>query len=273
MDEATLKAAIREKLTAVKTLAETVNGAAREFTEDEKSTISGYLNEVDKLNAQLAKAQGDATFRDSITGALAGLEDVKEINDAALKGSTPGFQPRPERLSIGEQFVNSPVYKNFLAEFPSGLPDSVSVKSAPVTVGGFKDLLTSGDLPGIINPEQRGLIIPPVWGRELDLLSVITSGTTSSDVIEYARLLSATNNAAPVAEAANYADGAISGASPGPYVVATPSGTKPFSTMVFEKVTTPVRNIAHGRRPAAHPHQQLPSLGPPGGGRGPGDER
>lgn len=237
----------------VRSIAQTADGAAREMTEDERQKCSTLLNDLEKLEvakaariAELAEAKAGEDFEAGVKAAI-GIAEAKELNEQALKGATTGvvasgFAPVK---SFGETFVESATYKQFMQEFPHGLPDSVSLKTAPVHMGGFKELHVSGDLPGIINPDQRGLIVPMIFGKDLKIKDVITVGRTSSDIVEYARLSTFTNNAAPVAEAANYNDGAISGESPGPYAVATPSGTKPFSHLDFEKVTTSVKNIAH----------------------------
>jgi HK97 family phage major capsid protein len=81
--------------------------------------------------------------------------------------------------------------------------------------------------------------------RERVVADLVTKGTTTSDAIEYVRVTSKTNNAGATAEAANASPGAISGATPGPYVVAAASGQKPESALALEVVTTTVKTIAH----------------------------
>lgn len=248
---ADINAALKSTAIQIRDIAKAAELAERELTGDERKSVSGLLNDMEKFEAAKVSAQVDIDeaksndeFAASVKSAVSAAE-AKEINAEALKSSSVGGLEVAKPGTLGELFIQSATYKSFMGEFPSGLPQDVNVKTAPVHVGGYKDLVTSADLPGIINPDQRGLIVPPVWGKDLKIADVITMGNTSTDLIEYAQLATSTNNAAPVAEAADFDDGAISGASPGPYVVATPSGTKPFSDMTFEKVTVPVRNIAH----------------------------
>ena len=235
-----ITAQIKAAAVRVRDIAKNAENAARELTEDERKSVSELLNDMEALEAakvarqvELDEAKADADFADSVKAAVTAAE-AKDLNDDALKGATGGVPTSANVKTFGERFVESSTYKSFVSEFPNGVPEGVSIKSAAVHMGGFKDLVTSGDLPGIINPDQRGLIVPPVWGKDLRIKDVITVGSTTSDVVEYARLDSSTNNAAPVAEAANYDD-----------TGSPPSGTKPFSTMTFEKVTAPVRTIAH----------------------------
>jgi hypothetical protein len=246
-----INASLKATAIKIRDIAKTAELAARELDADERKSVSSLLNDMEKLEVAKVSAQADIdeaksndAFAASVKSAVTAAE-AQELNSASLKSSTVGGLEVSKPGTLGEMFIASATYKSFLQEFPGGMPQDVSVKTAPVMVGGYKDLVTSSDLPGIINPDQRGLIIPPIWGKDLKIKDVITLGTTSTDLIEYAQLASSTSNAAPVAEAANYNDGAISGDTPGPYAVASPSGTKPFSDMAFEKVTVPVRNIAH----------------------------
>jgi HK97 family phage major capsid protein len=245
-------AAIRAELGKAKVIADAVKALSRDLDDNERTTVSEHLNQVEKLDnekkALVATLEGRA-YGDKIEALLGGAAAAQELNEKALDGADkPGTYEAPK--SWGKAFISTEMYKSFLKDYPSGPPESMSIKSAPVNMGGFKDLITHGDLPGIINPDQRGLIIPPVWGRELSIRDIITIGQTTSDVIEYAQLQSVTNAAAPVAEAANFNDGAISvtdtaGGAPYTVTVAAASGAKPFSNMVYEKVTTVVKTIAH----------------------------
>lgn len=243
MTVAEIEALIRQKLEGVKSIAQTVEGAARDFTEEERGQITQVLNDVDKLQGQLKELKEGDAFKERVTESLKGAEGAKtaeEINQKALEGAVAGKAlgaPGSRPVSIGEQFVKSQVYENFLKQFPTGIPDQVTVQTSPYVVGGFKDLVTSASLTGLIQPDVRGLQ-DPIWGRELSLRDVLTIGQTGSDIVEYARLLSATNAAAPVPEASTFAD-------VGGEVTAGEGGVKPFSTMSFERVVVPVRNIAH----------------------------
>lgn len=246
-------------LLQAKAIADGAKAMDRELDDAERAKASELLNQVETLaktrRENAAKAAGDQSLLDRITAGLT-EDDAKSVNADALKnaGLLTDEAKAKALTSWGAKFVQSAGYVQFLKDYPGGPPEDANVKSVPVGMGGFKDLLTSSDFPGIINPQQLGLIVPPIWGRELTIRDLITVGQTGSDVVEYARLASVTNAAAPVAEAANFTDGAISvattdtaGGAPYTNVVTTAaaSGVKPFSNMAYEKVTTTVKNIAH----------------------------
>src|SRR5690606_39836012 len=75
--------------------------------------------------------------------------------------------------------------------------------------------------------------------RPLTLRQLVTNGTTQSDSIEYVRVTGVTNNAAPVPEATSAAP--IDGTT----VTNAAGGLKPESGLAVQRVSTPVRTIAH----------------------------
>lgn len=152
---------------------------------------------------------------------------------------------RVPRASIGHRFVQMPEYKEWVDTFaPNGrFPDRATLNSPPLHFGGFHDLdrhaelLQSGEagLGGsLIIPDQY-TPITEFGRRPLTIRQVITNLQTSSDTVEFVRIISETNNAAVVPEA-TATDPEQSGAV---------SGVKPESGMEFERVSTPVKTIAH----------------------------
>ena len=113
----------------------------------------------------------------------------------------------------------------------------------------FHALVTGGsDTSGgaLVVPQAKGYFQSP--DRPLLITDLITVGSTDSDTVEYVRMTSFTNAAAPVAEATT-----VSGA----------SGTKPQSDLALEKVAEPVRTLAHwvaATRRALSDASQLRSL-------------
>jgi len=170
------------------------------------------------------------------------LDEVRSGNKAAggrlaepQRGVLPGGAREPEakaRKSIGEQFLESPQFKEWLKEM-GGTDGYISdskkgLNSPPVQ---FKDLITGlSDTSGgaLVQNDFKPFIALPY--RPLTILDLITVGTTGSDTVEYPREVSRTNAAAPVAEATAAGGG---------------SGAKPESALVLEKVTTAVKTIAH----------------------------
>ena len=152
--------------------------------------------------------------------------------------------------TLGELFVTSEQYGAFTEKYVRGgvIPNQVKgIQSGTFQVDA-KTLITGASSTSAGVYVRNDLYAPTtdlVGVRELTVADLVTQGTTASDTVEYVRVTTKTNNAAPVAEATSAAAGAISGATPGPYTVATPSGTKPESALALEIVNTAVKTIAH----------------------------
>jgi HK97 family phage major capsid protein len=161
--------------------------------------------------------------------------DAKALNDVSLGGATVGTDGSAK--SLGDAFVEHPAFKELLERTPNlATSRDVRVQIDPMHVKGVKALLGPTQLPGMVGVDSRGPQGPYVWGRTLMLRNVITVGSTTSDVVEFARQLAQTNNAAPVPTTATDADDATP---------TTAEGFKPQSIFTFEKVTQNVKTIAH----------------------------
>lgn len=141
-----------------------------------------------------------------------------------------GGNPNQERKTLGEAFLNDPQIKSFFEPFFKGghVPDKMRIESpsfqAKALLTGASDT-SAGALTRI---DYKPLVDVPF--RILTIRDVITNGTTNSDLVEYPRVVTQTNAAAPVAEATATSGG---------------SGVKPESTLTLEKVTAAVKTIAH----------------------------
>lgn len=219
-----------EKLKAVllkaREVAADAEKAGRDFTADERQQINGWLTEAKSLREKIKQAEGDA-------------ELLKTIADLGVDMPDGGVQAGPvvtggagKGKSIGEQFLAAPEYQGWLKQIaPDGrIPDSMKGLRSPTI--GYKDLLTgaSDTSAGALVYSDQTSIIVPYGRRPLTLMDIITVGTTDSDTVEYVRVTAETNNAAPVAEAT------ATGGS---------SGVKPESAMTLERVTEPVKTLAH----------------------------
>jgi HK97 family phage major capsid protein len=223
-------------------------------TADEYAALiekSGQLKDLKKLydaqrgaRGQLDEVRTISDLRDAGT-AVKSVEEVERTPDGRLA--------RPTGQSIGDILVESQQYKDFKGHYAGRdgiIPASskglhMQAVQSGVTV---KTLITgaSSTSAGALTENDRFPTVTDLIGeRELTITDVITKGSTDSDVVEYVRVTGKTNAAAPTAEATTAADPAISGASPGPYTVATASGAKPESELVLEVVTTNVKTIAH----------------------------
>lgn len=165
---------------------------------------------------------------------------------AAVLGSeaTPdGARPAARRgaQTLGAQFVESDEFTRwFKAIAPNGNMPSTQVQNSPaVAVPHLLDMLypkaslltgaSETSAGAFVTTEQSG-IYETVGRRPISLLDVISRRTTSSDTVDFVRMTSRTNNAAPVAEATDVSGG---------------SGVKPQSDFALVVGTAPVRTIAH----------------------------
>jgi HK97 family phage major capsid protein len=145
--------------------------------------------------------------------------------------------------SWGHRYVESEEFKSWLKMVaPSGsFSDNVKFGNSPAMLfeGNLKSLLTGTttwsprsdtSASALVQLDQRGLLDGGVYRRELRLADLIPTSPTSGDTIEYVRVTSFTNNAAPVAEAT------ATGGS---------SGVKPESGHAFEVIHDRVKTVAH----------------------------
>lgn len=205
--------------------------ANRDFTDEERAQVTDLLAKANELKDQIKAADGDAELRKAIAdfGADVGIDEDKPEKGKPVKPAKTG--------SLGERFVKSNEFSDWLKTFPNGQPGEKSrVHSPPVGFGGMKDIFGSTDATdGLIPPDRRGLLDGLLF-RPFTVRDIITNGSTDSDVVEFVRENAKTNNAAPVAEASG-----TSGGDGGSDV----AGIKPESSFSLEKVTTNVRTIAH----------------------------
>lgn len=178
-----------------------------------------------------------------------------QVQEAARKRSSSNPAPAivreamgeddRRRPSIGYRFVNQSTFQDWLKAYaPNGrIPEKAALNSPPMQFGGLRELdirgepLTGGDVTqggALILPDQYRPITE--FGRRpLTIRQVITNLETDSDTVEYVRIVDETSNAAVVPEA-TVTDPETSGGV---------AGTKPESSMEFERVSTPVKTIAH----------------------------
>jgi HK97 family phage major capsid protein len=205
--------------------------------EDANNTDSEAFKEMDDLNkAYSVSAEEIADLenvRDGVFRAMSGEEPP------AIGADTPDLAQTVAGLaraagdikSIGQLAVESDAYKDMKA---SGIlkteHGSFNVSLAQGTIDDLKaSILTAGSATSagaFIVPEQKGYVPLPM--RPTSILDLITIGSTESDSVEFVRQTTFTNNAATVAEA-------TSGT----------TGTKPESSLAFEKVPEAVKTIAH----------------------------
>ncbi len=244
---------MKAHLKAARDISEIVDKDGRDYTDEERTQLNELLGKATDAKNRLEKAKGDAAVRT----AIADLGDGIGLNEKSGEKRTPnGLIVPGGRKSIGEHYVGSPEYKALLDSVPGGqFTKQHRVQTNPVGFqqllpgkGGQKALVTgASDTSGgaFIRGDDMGLQVGlEPFQRPLTLRDLVTNGTTASDSIEYVRVTSITNNAAPVAEATSSALPTQDG-STGALVNATGGGYKPESGLAVARVTTPVRTIAH----------------------------
>lgn len=223
-------------LKAARQIADAAEEEGRDFTDAERAEIQAKLTEAQELKSQVdkARAKAEKTRADEqIRAAIADLGDGIALNHPQKdRPAPPGLIVPDGTTSIGQHFVASKAYGDLLATAPNGqFNEKARVQSAPV---GYKTLITGASdtsAGAFVQTDWRGLQVGlDAYQRPLRLRDVVSPGTTTSDTIEYARITSVSNAAAPVPEAAETAGS---------------SGIKPESGFTTARITTPVRTIAH----------------------------
>lgn len=233
-----IKKAILAEANAAKAICDVAEKEERDLTDVERDTIDVHMKKATELRENAEKEQ---EFRSQMADLSKGLgigEDPEQLKERR------GEQPRKGRKTAGGTFIDSPEYKSLLAGVPNGhFSEKMRVQSAPMELaGGMKDLFYSGNRDEsagyLVENDSRGLL-DPFYERPLSVRQLFTSGSTTSDTIDYVRLVSVTNNAAVVPEArsADPIDGVT--------VTDVLGGLKPQSGFEFDRDQTTVKTIAH----------------------------
>lgn len=218
----------------------------RDFLPEEAAQLREHMAKATEAKAEIERLKGNEQLRQS----LADLGDDIALNaktdDDGTRRSANGFQLPSRQKSVGQQFVESAEYKGLLGEARGGqFGAKQRVQSG---LAGFKSLVTGASdtsAGAFVVPDQLGLQVGlDAFQRPLRLRQLVTQGTTTSDSVEYVRLTSFTNAAAPVAEATTAAAPTAPGGA-GALVQAAGGGYKPESALAAQKVTAAVKTIAH----------------------------
>ncbi|MFF9554586.1 phage major capsid protein [Streptomyces albus] len=224
-----LKEQLKHHLAQAQAIAAKADEEGRDFTDDERGQVTEHMAKAKEAKAGLEQAKADGDMR----SALKELGDGIALNEKQQERRTPSGLIVPDsKTSLGETFVKSAEYSALLAQAPNGVfQEKQRIQSMPV---GYKALVTgASDTSGgawVFNDVIGQRVGLDAFQRPLVLRDVVSSGTTTSDTVEYVRMTGTTNSAAPVPEAT-----ATTGT----------SGTKPESGLSAAKITTPVRTIAH----------------------------
>lgn len=234
---------LAELLTTIDTKAGEVSTLFTKADEQDGAMTAEDIERVKDLNKEIEDLEHQAKDLQERDGIRATNDQrLKHLREPVRRPSFPGSRDgereerRESRKSLGEQFVSHKDYQDWFKSIaPHGvIGEKRQISSPAITVEGLsvKTLITgSSDTSGgamVFNDVQAGVNL--LGRRPLTIRDIITVGDTDSDTVEFVRVTSETSAAAAVAEAT-----ATSGA----------SGTKPESALALEKVTAPVRTIAH----------------------------
>lgn len=238
-----LRDAIVREAKAAEAILTASESAERELTDVERDAIAAHLSKAAELRK---RGENEDELRSQFTGLTDGIkvsdevltEDIINAPQAKAASAVKANDNR-SRQSIGDQFVKSAQYKDLLSAQPEGrFPEKSRVHSAPF---GVKSLITGASdtsAGGLVQNDWRGMI-DPFYARPLTVRQLFSAGSTTSDTIEYVKVNTVTNNAAPVAEATE------SGVIDGVDITPVEGGLKPESGMTFVRDTEPIRTIAH----------------------------
>lgn len=180
--------------------------------------------------------------RDAMSQIFASDETPQEVTDGvkALLGDDGDkiVKTKAEFRDIGKRLVEHPEFAGWLEGLTGGgtrtISDNMSVKSPVITLDSnireMSALITglSSTSGGALVVNDRRDIIVPLGRDDLRVVDLLTRMSTSSDSVEFVRVTTETNNAAPTAEATSGSD-----------------GDKPESAVAMAIVTEIVETIAH----------------------------
>ena len=240
-----LRSELEAHLKAARDLSDRVDSEGRDYTDTERSQVNELIGKATDVKNRLKRANGDAAVKNAISD-LGGVG----VNEKSERRSPAGLIVPGRGESVGSAYVKSNEFQELIGSAPGGtFQKNHRVNSRPT---GFESLLPQrkGLVTGasdtsagaFLRGDDLGLKVGlEPFERPLKLRDLVTSGTTTSDSIEYARVTSITNNAAPVNEATSSAPDAAAGDNG----VGGAGGWKPESSIATARVQTPVRTIAH----------------------------
>lgn len=193
-----LREQLSDALTEAKSLSDKAKG--RDFDDDEQKRIVELKSLTDDLQTKIkaaddAKAASAALMKAAMETAAAkkgvDLAKVKEHgNDPAAKAIPSG---------IGDAFVKSATYQQWLKANPSGLGEGSNLALSKTYVGGQKadpaPLSVGGNVPGTYLTPQRLATVDLTYPKPLDFLDLISYGTISGNSFDYLQITSVTRNA------------------------------------------------------------------------------
>ena len=249
------KLSTRERLeTAVKGLedfADELDQRDELMSGEDQENIKNRLEEIKNLKQAVqdeAEAKGQMADAKQFLKSLGGAKD-DERESIVPTFTAEGLPMETQGKTFGELFVESPAYGEFVGQFAKNgiIPNAVkNIQSKPFQLDAKALITGSSSTSGgaFVMNDRFGPVTDLVGERELTVRDLVTKGSTDSDTVEYVRVTSKTNSAAPTAEATSAAAPTQDGTT-GPLVLDAGGGYKPESALALEVVSTTVKTIAH----------------------------
>jgi HK97 family phage major capsid protein len=208
-----LKAQLAEALKRAKELNEIA--AKGDLTEEQITEAEQLGQTIPDLKARIKKADDAAARIKALADEDGDAPDEDETEDdpegPEVKTGTGSGGRRRKAESMGEKFVQSPAYKAFTQEHPSGVGSGTPINIGRVKVGNLADLgigrkATLGTPVARIQ-NVRMPMVDQVDRDRLTVLDLISRGQTAGN-FEYVQVTGVTRNAAIVPESTGPSDAA-----------------------------------------------------------------
>lgn len=186
-----------QRAAAIKAAQEIIKKAAdesRELTTEEMTQIEASEAEIKSLSEKIEASEKSAAL-------------ISRIKEHAAPAE-PEKKGQPERKSadgVADRFVKSGAFKSFRDAHPSGVDGGTPVRIEAKNLANMDEMLRKAPLTtetGQFVSEQRlpGYRTGEILDEPLAFLDLITTGNTQATFLEYARIVSETDNAAIVPE-------------------------------------------------------------------------
>jgi HK97 family phage major capsid protein len=224
---AEIRESVNQKLAQVNAIHDGADKRGELETATERESIISLNREIEELQKEGTDLREILSFRGRQSGQI------------PFEGSSDE-RPAITRGGLGRAFTEAPLYRQWMeGDEKRGrtLASSTPWQSPEIRVGTFfreyqRDIVSgaSDALGGAFVPVDRKPEIGFGYAKELTIFDLITMGETGSNNVEFMRIDSVTNNAAPTAQASATGDG---------------SGAAPESAMSFSRQQSAVKDITH----------------------------
>jgi HK97 family phage major capsid protein len=233
-----LQEKLKKALLEARAIAEAAEQGSRDFTDEERQKVKGFMEEAGKLKAQIKQAEDDQALRKQIMDLGAGIEFRSQESGARGQGAPAG-----RGQTLGERFVESEQFKAWMKQVAPGGHIAESAKGLMSPPVQFRSLFESKALITGSDDSSAGAFVQtdytgtyePLGRGPLGLRDLISQRQTTSDLVEFVRQTAKVTQAAPVKESnvTTYREGQ-----------GEVSGEKPEGTSTWEKSTAEVKTIA-----------------------------